>query len=208
MPTYMSIFAIAAALAVGAISPGPSFLFVARNSIALSRHHGVATALGMGSGALIFSVIALLGVHAVFLAVPMIFWLLKVFGGVYLVYLAVKIWRSANTPLAQGPETETTNLSLRRAFLFGLFTQLSNPKTAVVFAGVFSALLPQQIPLYFYAVIPLVAFLIDAGWYVIVAFVLSAESPRNAYLKYRKIVDSTAGCVMGLLGLKLIFNSR
>ena len=47
MQSYMSLIAIAGALMAGAISPGPSFLFVARNSIALSRNHGLATAFGM-----------------------------------------------------------------------------------------------------------------------------------------------------------------
>ena len=48
---------------------------MARNAISLSRQHGFATALGMGSGACIFALIALLGLQAVFTAVPVAFWL-------------------------------------------------------------------------------------------------------------------------------------
>ncbi len=208
MQTYMSVVAIAGALVAGAMSPGPSFLFVARNSIALSRQHGFATALGMGLGSLIFTVLALLGLQALFIAVPVAFWTLKVLGGLYLIYLAYKTLRSARQPLTQELNTEIAQMSLRKTVTFGLLTQLSNPKTAIVFTSVYSALLPQHIPPVFYLIIPLIAFCIDAGWYLIVAFVLSSESPRKAYLRFKTLFDSAAGCVMGLLGLKLIFSSK
>jgi threonine/homoserine/homoserine lactone efflux protein len=42
---------------------------------------------------------------------------------------------------------------------------------------------------------------------VIVAFALSTERPRKAYLKFKTFFDTTAGTVMALLGLKLIFSS-
>ena len=208
MQAYMSVIAITGALAAGAVSPDPSFIYVARNAISLSRQHGFATALGMGSGACTFAIIALLGLHAVFTAVPFAFWLLKIVGGAYLVFLASKILRSARQPLQQLETDRTANMSLGRAYLFGLLTQLSNPKTAIVFAGVFSALLPQEIPAYFYAAIPFAAFCVDAGWYFIVAFVLSSETPRKAYLRFKAVFDSSAGCVMGLLGVKLILSGK
>lgn len=208
MQAYLSLIAIAGALAAGAVSPGPSFLFVARTSIALSRQHGFATALGMGSGACVFSIVALLGIHAVFTMVPLAFWLLKVLGGFYLVHLAYRILRGARQPIESQTADGNAGISLKRAYFSGLFTQLSNPKTAIVFAGVFSALLPQTIPSYFYAAIPLVAFCIDAGWYFVVAVVLSAESPRRTYLRFKAVFDGTAGCVMGALGTKLILDSR
>ena len=80
MDAFWSAVAIGSALAVGAVSPGPSFIVVARNSIALSRRHGMATACGMGLGAATFAVLALLGVHAVLTAVPLAFWALKIVG--------------------------------------------------------------------------------------------------------------------------------
>lgn len=208
MHAYMSLVAIAGALIAGAISPGPSFLFVARNSIALSRKHGFATALGMGVGAFLYAVIALLGVHAIFVAVPWAFWGLKVIGGFYLIYLACCIIRSARVPISAVSGDGVPTISLSRAFASGLLTQMSNPKTAVVFAGVFSALLPKEYPTPFYVIIPAIAFTIDTTWYHIVAFLLSAESPRRAYLRFKTLIDRTAGGVMALLGLKLIIDSR
>jgi threonine/homoserine/homoserine lactone efflux protein len=61
MSPSTAIAAILTALLIGAMSPGPSFVIVARNSIGLSRRDGLATALGMGIGGVFFSGIALLG---------------------------------------------------------------------------------------------------------------------------------------------------
>ncbi len=61
MPASTAVLTILAALLLGAMSPGPSFVIVARNAIGLSRGDGLATALGMGIGGVFFSGIALLG---------------------------------------------------------------------------------------------------------------------------------------------------
>ncbi|MDX7369629.1 LysE family translocator, partial [Klebsiella pneumoniae] len=54
-----SLMAIAAVLIMGVISPGPSFIVVARNAVARSRLPGMVTALGTGAGAAIFSLMAM-----------------------------------------------------------------------------------------------------------------------------------------------------
>ena len=99
-------------------------------------------------------------------------------------------------------------MSYAQAYRLGLITQLSNPKIAIILASVFTALLPQDIPSYFYVVLPVLCFFIDASWYSLVAVVLSAEGPRKVYLKSKVIFDRLAGGVMTLLGLKLIFGMK
>jgi threonine/homoserine/homoserine lactone efflux protein len=47
----VSLLSILGALILGCISPGPSFVFVTRTAVALSRRDGIAAALGMGLGA-------------------------------------------------------------------------------------------------------------------------------------------------------------
>lgn len=144
MQELMSVAAITGALAIGAMSPGPTFVVVARTAAGVSRSHGFMTALGSGLGAGVFALLALLGLHAVLAAVPMAFWVLKIGGGCYLLYLAYQILRHARAPLAFDGKSGKKR-GLTKTLLFGLLTQLANPKTAIVFAGVFSALLPAQI---------------------------------------------------------------
>jgi threonine/homoserine/homoserine lactone efflux protein len=93
-----------------------------------------------------------------------------------------------------------------KALGVGLATQLSNPKTAVVYASVFTSLLPAAFSLTFGFFLVFLVFLIEAGWYVIVALVLSSAKLRQGYLQRKVIVDVLAGAIMMILGGKLIFN--
>ena len=148
-----------------------------------------------------------MGLQAILLAVPSAYIALKVFGGLYLLWLAYKIIKHAKEPMAS-TESAVHNMSYAQAFRLGLITQLSNPKIAIVLASIFTALLPKEIPTYFYVVLPVLCFFIDAGWYSLVAVALSAEGPRKVYLKSKAVFDRIAGGVMTLLGLKLIFGMK
>jgi threonine/homoserine/homoserine lactone efflux protein len=141
------------------------------------------------------------------LAVPSAYLALKICGGLYLLWLAYKIIKHAKDPMAQASDSSTV-MSYQQAFRLGLITQLSNPKIAIILASIFTALLPKDIPTYFYFVLPILCFFIDAGWYSLVAVALSAEKPRRVYLKFKKVFDRVAGGVMTLLGLKLIFGMK
>lgn len=207
MESFWILGSIAFALMLGAMSPGPAFIYVAKNSIAVSRKHGLFTALGTGTGAAIFGLLAVLGLQAFLLAVPSAYLLLKICGGLYLLWLAYKIIRHAKEPIEmQNPALAP--MSLRRAYLTGFITQMSNPKIAIVLASIFTALLPKDIPNYFYVALPVLCFFIDAGWCSLVAVALSAEKPRRVYLKFKAGFDRAAGGVMTVLGLKLIFGMK
>ena len=131
MDALLVLGSIALALMLGAISPGPTFIYVAKNSIAISRKHGLFTALGTGTGAAIFGLLAVLGLQAVLLAVPSAYLILKIFGGLYLLWLAYKIIKHAKEPM-NSSEHPIQPMSYVQAYRLGLITQMSNPKIAIV----------------------------------------------------------------------------
>jgi len=205
------LLGIAGAMIVGAMSPGPSFVMVARTAVSSSRGDGLAAALGMGVGGVVFAIAALAGLQAAFLAVPALYLAVKLLGGAYLVYLGIRIWRGAREPLPVSQEAGRASGgrgSARRAFLLGMGTQISNPKTAVVYASIFAAFLPREVPLALALAVPAVIFCIETGWYAVVALALSSAAPRSAYLRYKAWIDRAAGGVMVLLGLKLLSGVR
>ena len=202
MESILALLSITAALTVGAMSPGPSFVMVARTALAGSRRDGLAAALGMGVGGVIFATAALLGLHALLAAVPALYAAFKVLGGAYLVYLGIRIWRGAREPV-----TVNAAPSNRLPFVLGLASQLTNPKTAIVYASVFASLLPREVPLALLVALPMIVFAIETGWYGFVAAVLSRPSPRARYVAWKVWVDRTAGGVMAGLGLNLIIRA-
>jgi len=207
LQTWVPLFSIAAAISMGAISPGPSFVMVLRISIADSRRAGFAAALGMGIGGMTFGALALFGLQALIAEVGWLYLTLKVAGGLYLIYLASRIWRGAAEPMQLDHAAGTTEQGIMKAFWRGLATQLSNPKTAVVYGSIFAALLPAHPSPWTFAVLLPMLFAIEAGWYTIVAYAFSSSRPRAIYLHAKGLIDRAAGAIIGLLGVKLVYNA-
>src|SRR5581483_8089025 len=190
MDSLFPLFAIAGALTLGAISPGPSFVMVARTAVAQSRANGLAAALGMGIGGLMYATASLLGLQALFAAVPVVYVLIKVAGGIYLMYIAIRIWRSSKDALAVAADGSSTMPErVKRSFALALVTQLSNPKAAVIYASIFAAFLPPHVPMSLAVSIAAICFVVETGWYATVATVLSSSGPRAAYLSFKSLID-------------------
>ncbi|HEX4105667.1 MAG TPA: LysE family transporter [Rhizomicrobium sp.] len=209
MTPIVALFSILAAQALGAISPGPSFLFVVRTSVAISRKDGLAAALGMGLGAAIVTTLALVGVRAVISQVEWLYIAFKLLGGAYLVYLAFRLWQGSMTKSSHAEDgaPPAPRRGLGRSFLMALATQLSNPKTVVVISGIYAALLPAHVPLWMYLAIPPIDFMMEGGWYAFVAVAMSSSRPRAVYLNAQSWIDRAAGTLLGVLGLRLIYES-
>ncbi len=205
MNEYVFLVPVAVALIAGVVSPGPSFLLLAQTAMGNSRCQGISTALGLGTGSVIFALLASFGLFIVLETVPWLYIILKLVGGLYLCYLAYKIWVSANQPLAVDGQLNQ-ELSVYKSFSLGLFTQLSNPKTAIVFGGVFMAFLPSEIPDYSHLLLAIMTFIIDAGWYTLVAIALTTTRAKGFYLRFKKHINWAASGVMAFMGTKLAFN--
>ncbi|MBA4708449.1 LysE family translocator [Aquitalea aquatica] len=204
MQEITALLSIGSALFIGAISPGPSFVMVAKTAVTSGRINGLCTALGMGLGGFVFAALSLLGLNGLLLAVPALYLFLKIAGGLYLAYLGLKIWHGAKQALAMPTDGNvSTDSSYLNSAITGATTQLSNPKTAIVYASVFATFLPALPSVSFSSAIVLLVFAIEAGWYSLFALALSSEAPRKQYLRYKTAMDRVAGGVMMVLGLKL-----
>jgi threonine/homoserine/homoserine lactone efflux protein len=207
MENILPILSILGVMSLGIMSPGPSFVLVARTAVANSRADGLATAIGMGVGAIFFATLALLGLQAVLLSVPTLYMALKILGGAYLFYLAVLIWRGSKQTIDINDGSSKKPSKIYQSFKIGLITQLSNPKTAIFYGSVFAALLPENLSISMILILALMLFILEAGWYSIVALLLSSNAPRKIYLNSKTTLDRVASLIIGGLGLKLIIDA-
>lgn len=203
MDWLISLFLVLGVLLLGAMSPGPSFLLIARTAMAVSRRDAAAAAVGLGVGGVCFTVLVLLGLTAVLQQVPVLYSVLKIAGGAYLLYLGWKLWAGAKDPVEMNVQPMRRR-SLWQSFAWGFLTHVSNPKTMVVYGSVFAAALPADMPLIGYYVLTAAVFFVEVGWYFLVALVLSATSSQQLYFRWRLLLDRLAGFVMGALGTQLI----
>lgn len=121
------------------LTPGPNMIYLVSRSIGQGRAAGLVSLAGTGLGFVTYMTLSNLGLSAVLVAVPWLYIGLKAAGVAYLLHLAWKALR----PGGAGP-FETRELrrdSPFTLFRMGLFTNLLNPKAAVMYL----ALIPQFI---------------------------------------------------------------
>jgi len=199
---YAFLLPLAAVNLLGAMSPGPSFVIVAKTALGESKEAGLAVALGMGLGAACFFLLAAFGLYAILETVPMLYMVLKIAGGLYLCYLAVMIFKHAKTPLS------TVKRVKEKHWLgyvgYALAVQLSNPKTAIVIGSVVVAFLPKEIPPFTPWLLAFMGLVTDVGWYATVVLLFSRPKAQQTYLRLKTSIDRVAGVALGVLGIKVL----
>jgi threonine/homoserine/homoserine lactone efflux protein len=136
MPDWSTLVVFAlASLALVAI-PGPNVLYIATRSLGQGRRVGVASALGVETGALVHITAATAGLSALIRSSPLAFDVVKYMGAAYLVGLGL---RALVRGQALDLEGETTPEPLHRAYAEGILVNILNPKVALFFV----AFLPQ-----------------------------------------------------------------
>ncbi len=120
-----------------AMTPGPNMIYLISRSISQGHRAGFVSLAGVAVGFLFYMLSAVVGLTALVMAVPMAYDALRFAGAAYLAYLA---W-NALKPGAASPFAVKALAphSDGRLFAMGLFTNLLNPKAAVLYLS----LLPQ-----------------------------------------------------------------
>jgi len=200
---YVTLLAGIAAIHWAAlISPGPNFLLISQASSAESRRAGLWTALGVVIGTVTWATTALLGVSVIFSQFVWLYKGMKFLGGVCLVYLGLRAWVGATRPIQPGQTSHTAPshwLALRRGFL----THITNPKTALFYAGIFAATLTPELPQWVKAAAFGVVLADSLIWHTTLALVFSTDRAQRAYLRAKLWVDRITGTVMTVFGTAL-----
>ncbi len=204
MDNLLMLIGFVAVHMLAVMSPGPSFLVVARASAARSRGVGIWSALGMGAGSVVWALAALFGLDVLFQIAPWLYTAMKIAGALFLITLAVRLWRHADRPVPVAMPGVAARRSTFAAFRLGLFTQLANPKVVVFFGSIFLAVLPADRPAWMTAALLVLVFLDEFLWYATVAIAFSVNRLRAGYLRLKRIVDRVTGSFLGLLGLRML----
>jgi threonine/homoserine/homoserine lactone efflux protein len=172
----LALFALAA-IALIAI-PGPNMIYVATRSMSDGRRAGIASALGLLTGTLIYVAAAAAGVSAVIASSDVAFDALRYLGAAYLIYLGVRALVPRERPAAEAPPG-------RRAYGQAIVVQLLNPKVALFFLSFLPQFVdPERGPvatqvLVLGAVLGTLGFAMDCGY----AFLAGAAAKRFSGLQ-------------------------
>ncbi|CAN5744289.1 LysE family translocator [soil metagenome] len=121
------------------LTPGPNMIYLVSRSISQGPGAGLISLVGVGLGFIFYMLAAVFGISALVMAVPYAYDALRFGGAIYLAYLA---WQALKPD--GGSPFQVRDLpadSTARLFTMGLFTNLLNPKAAMIYLS----LLPQFI---------------------------------------------------------------
>ncbi|WP_203142736.1 LysE family translocator [Marinobacter mangrovi] len=195
-----SLLAIAVLHWAVLVIPGFNFVLVGQLAAGGSRTAAFSAVAGMTAATLAWATLAIAGVGIVFTAHPALRGTAQIAGGLYLLYIAFKLWRSGR----QGTVVTTPVLGAPAAFRAGFMTSILNPKIALFYGSVFATALPQDPPLFLVALSVLLVFANSAVWHSSLALLFSRQTIQSAYMRNYQALNRLSGAVVGAYGAKLI----
>ena len=204
----LALYTVACVLLV--LTPGPNLMYLISRTLCQGRAAGIVSLAGTTSGFLFYAVTAAFGLTAVFVAIPVLFDIVRWAGAAYLLWLA---W-DAVRPRGRGGLFARRDLPpVPPATLFrtGMLTSILNPKVALFYLALFpqfvdparGSVLVQSL------ILAAVQIAIDATGDLL--FVLAAArvarwlSERPAWVTAQRWV---LGGVFGAIAVKLALDSR
>lgn len=120
------------------IMPGPDIIYVLVQSATNGKKYGIATSLGLVSGIIVHTSLVAFGVSAIIKQSENIYFIIKLFGAIYLLYLAYITYKSNDEVLLN---TKAEKKGLMKLFKQGFIMNVLNPKVSIFFLAFFPGFL-------------------------------------------------------------------
>lgn len=185
-------------------NPGANLFVVVQTSLASGSRAGLLTGLGVALGDAFYSGLGLFGMATLITQCEGIFSVIKVVGGLYLLWFAYKsISKQAtpHSPTLQQPLSAPWYVFFRR----GLITDLSNPQTVLFFISIFSVTLSAETPNWAKLSAWLGIVLSSVIWRVFLSQAFSLPAVRRSYASMHRVASRAIGVVIGAFAVKLIY---
>ncbi len=197
-----SVLTFLGAIFIFMATPGPGTLAVVSRSLSSGFLHAMFMSVGMVLGDIIFLLLAILGLSMVATTFSTVFIIIKILGGIYLIYLGLRIFMAKTSHFDTSAKKSSSYFG---DFLSGLLITLSNPKVIAFYVG----FLPTFVDLSKLTKedTALVVFLVLATLgSILTTYAYFASRAKEAIKKpkIQNIINKMAGSVMILVGSFLI----
>ena len=192
------------------ITPGPDMAYIMGRSARLGVRAGAVAALGITTGCWVHITAAALGLSAILATSAEAFFILKLVGAAYLVWVGISLLRRAGAGSA-ATENGNAAISLRAIFLQGFLTNALNPKVALFFLAFLPQFISAGAPSKTLAFIVLGLIFCTTGTLVCLAvawFTARASAALSAGSAVRTWIERALGGLFVLLGVRLAFLQR
>lgn len=176
------------------IAPGPDVMYVLSQSISKGYRFGLAAAIGLSAGLMFHTTLLAFGISGIITATPWLFKGIKIFGALYLLWIAYNVFRSDAVFTLQA-KASSTDKPWKNIFQ-GLVMNILNPKVMLFFLALFPTFIQQnqeniKVQVYTLGAVFLVQALIVFSIYAVLASSLTKflrESRSfNLFLKWLQV---------------------
>jgi threonine efflux protein len=200
MHSLARLLGLAGIWAIVVLSPGPDFVATVHHATSRSRRAGMAVVAGIAAGTAIWAISALAGLGLLLAHARWTLNGIRIGGALVLAWLGVRAFRHAGRAEPGGKQVRVRNAP----WLTGLLTDLANPKAAIFWTTLFSALLPRHPPLWLDAATVGLVVGIAFAWYSLVALTFSHARVSSRYQRVRHKIDRVTGGVYLILSGRLL----
>lgn len=191
-----AVLSAAVVCLAGVMSPGPNFVAVTHRAAMTTRHEALSMVVGIALVNLLWAAISVFGIGLLLSTAPILFWMVRMMGAIYLVWFGIKLIRRSNVPAA--PCAEAKRPGLESAVRDGIATNMSNPNSMMFYASVFAGAVPDKAEMETMLSLVVMVGLVGALWYGSVAIIFSSDRVANLYRRGRRLIE--CGCGLFLIG--------
>ncbi|WP_281969214.1 LysE family translocator [Roseovarius nanhaiticus] len=209
MDNINHLLVVFTAYVIAAGSPGPSTLRIMGVAMNHGRQAGLALAAGVISGSLFWGLSAATGVSALLARYAEALIVLKILGGLYLLYLAVRAARSAMTPdtaISSGAAQTETAPSSVALYRHGLIMHLANPKAVLAWIALVTLGLGPEASWHDVATILVGCAILSVTIFGGYALVFSTAPMIRLYRRARRGIGGVLAVFFGFAGLRLLLS--
>lgn len=193
---------------VATASPGPSNMAIMGTAMRDGRLPALILAAGVITGSLFWAILAATGLSAVLAAYAQALFVIKIFGGVYLLYLAFRAGRSALKPVSDFARTDAGRATPRYRALYrqGLLIHIGNPKAIMAWIAIMSLGFREDAPVGMLPAIiggcAVLGVIVFGGY----ALFFSTAPMITLYTRSRRWIEGVLSAVFAVAGIKLLIS--
>ncbi|NKI26261.1 LysE family translocator [Arenibacter sp. 6A1] len=206
---YEILYTFVFSTALLAISPGPDNIYVLVQSMCNGKKYGIATVAGLMTGCLVHATLLAFGVSALIKENEKLFFIIKLFGALYLFYLAYRVYKSSGDISIS--EDGVPRKGLLQLYKQGFIMNVLNPKVTIFFLAFFPGFLFSKelnMVVQFYiltAIFIIVSFVVFSGIAILsgtIATYIKGHPKLGSILKWVQIIVFTS------IGIYLLLSDK
>ncbi|GGM07894.1 amino acid transporter [Streptomyces cinereus] len=191
------------------LSPGPDFVLIVKSAIKNDSKDAIGVALGITIANAVYISLCLIGIGSILAASALLMIILKIIGGLFLIYLAVQALQARKSSYSQLDINESisnnlTNTTFLKEFVAGFISGIFNPKNLLFYLSLFTVVLTPEVSFAFKLSLGIWMTIVVFLWDTSIIFLLSTRKVRQKFTQAAYYIDKITGALLGIIGVTIV----